>query len=111
MWFVFPQLPGLGSSPMAELCGIGSLAETRDYLDHPLLGRRLVLCTETVLATSGKSLHEIFGSPDDMKFRSSMTLFALASGDQTNVFRRALAAYCEARLDDRTVTLVKARGI
>jgi uncharacterized protein (DUF1810 family) len=110
MWFVFPQLRGLGSSPMAELYRIGSLAEARAYLDHPLLGRRLLLCTETVLATGGKSLHEIFGSPDDMKFRSSMTLFVLASGDQTNVFCRTLAARCEARLDDRTLTLLKAGG-
>jgi uncharacterized protein (DUF1810 family) len=108
MWFVFPQLRGLGSSAMAELYGISSLAEARAYLDHPLLSRRLVLCTETVLAVTGKSLHTIFGSPDDMKFRSSMTLFAVAAGDQTGLFRRALTAYCGGRMDDRTLALLKA---
>jgi uncharacterized protein (DUF1810 family) len=76
MWFIFPQLRGLGSSSIAQFYGIGSLAEARAYLAHPVLGPRPVLCTETVLAVRDKSLHEIFGSPDDMKFRSSMTLFA-----------------------------------
>ena len=107
MWFVFPQLRGLGSSSMAELYGIDSLAEARAYLAHPLLGRRVVLCTEAVLAISGNSLHDIFGSPDDLKFRSSMTLFATASSEGS-VFRLALDAYCAGRMDDRTVTLLQA---
>jgi uncharacterized protein (DUF1810 family) len=76
MWFIFPQLRGLGHSSMAEFYGISSLDEGRAYLAHPLLGPRLILCTETVLALQGRSLHAIFGSPDDMKFRSSMTLFS-----------------------------------
>ena len=100
MWFVFPQLRGLGSSSMATFYGIGSLEEARAYLAHPLLGTRLVLCTETVLAIKGKSLREIFGSPDDMKFGSSMTFFARASDDDGVVFRRALDLYCQGRLDD-----------
>ncbi|HET9849829.1 MAG TPA: DUF1810 domain-containing protein [Candidatus Dormibacteraeota bacterium] len=107
MWFIFPQLRGLGVSPTAQFYGIGSLAEARAYLAHPLLGPRLHLCTEAVLATQGKSLHEIFGSPDDIKFRSSMTLFALASDDDGSLFRRALDAYCAGRVDDRTMDLLK----
>ena len=106
MWFVFPQLRGLGSSSMATFYGIGSLEEARAYLAHPLLGPRLVLCTETVLAVKGKSLREIFGSPDDMKFGSSMTLFARASDDDGVVFRRALNLYCRGRPDDRTLALL-----
>jgi uncharacterized protein (DUF1810 family) len=108
MWFVFPQLRGLGSSPMAQFYGIGSLAEARAYLAHPVLRPRLHLCIEAVLATKGKSLHEIFGSPDDMKFRSSITLFALASDDNGSIFRRALDAHCAGRMDERTVDLLKA---
>jgi uncharacterized protein (DUF1810 family) len=69
MWFVFPQLRGLGRSPMADRYGIGSLAEARAYLAHPVLGPRLDLCARTVLESEAASLHAIFGSPDDMKFR------------------------------------------
>ena len=106
MWFVFPQLRGLGSSSMATFYGIGSLEEARAYLAYPLLGPRLVLCTETVLAIKGKTLREIFGSPDYMKFGSSMTLFARASDDDGVVFKRALDLYCQGRLDDRTLALL-----
>jgi len=106
MWFVFPQLRGLGSSSMAKFYGIGSLDEARAYLAHSLLGPRLVLCTETVLAIKGKTLREIFGSPDDMKFSSSMTLFARALDDDSVVFERALDRYCQGRLDDRTLALL-----
>jgi len=106
MWFVFPQLRGLGSSSMAAFYGIGSLEEARAYLAHRLLGPRLVLCTETVLGINGKTLHDIFGSPDDIKFRSSMTLFARASDDDAAVFKRALDLYCQGRPDDRTLALL-----
>ena len=80
MWFVFPQLRGLGRSPTAEFYGIGSLDEARAYLAHPVLGPRLTLCTEALLAVEGRSLHAIFGSPDNLKFCSSMTLFSRADG-------------------------------
>jgi len=106
MWFVFPQLRGLGQSSMAQVYGIGSLEEARAYLGHPVLGSRLKLCAETVLAVEGRSLHEIFGSPDDRKFCSSMTLFARASSNNENVFRQALNRYCEGRLDPRTEELL-----
>ena len=105
MWFTFPQLRGLGRSPTAEFYGISSLEEARAYLAHPVLGPRLILCTETVLAVEGQSLHAIFGSPDDLKFCSSMTLFALAAGEGESVFRHALNRYCGSRLDERTVAL------
>ncbi len=108
MWFIFPQVRGLGRSPTAEFYGLSSLDEARAYLAHPVLGPRLILCTETVLAVEGRSLQAIFGSPDDLKFCSSMTLFALAAGEDESVFRQALARYCEGRLDERTVVLCEA---
>src|SRR3954469_15042477 len=80
MWFIFPQLRGPGRSPTAEFYGLGSLDEACAYLAHPVLGPRLTLCTEARLAVQGRCLHAIFGSPDDLKFCSSMTLFALAGG-------------------------------
>ena len=108
MWFIFPQLRGLGSSPMATRYAIGSLDEARAYLADPLLGHRLVLCTETVLTLKGKSPREIFGSPDDLKFRSSMTLFAQASADEDNIFRQALDDFYDGRPDERTFSLLAA---
>ena len=108
MWFIFPQLSGLGSSPMSRRYAINSLDEAQAYLNHPVLGPRLKRCTETVLAVGGRSLHAIFGSPDDLKFGSSMTLFALAAGEEESVFRQALARYCEGRMDERTVALCDA---
>ncbi len=89
MWFVFPQLKGLGRSATARHYGIGSLAEARAYLAHPVLGPRLVECAGLVNRVEGRSVHQIFGSPDDLKFRSSVTLFASARPDAP-VFRDAL---------------------
>ncbi len=106
MWFVFPQLRGLGHSAMAMRYGIGSLDEARAYLAHPLLGPRLIECTRTVLAIEGRSLHAIFGSPDDLKFCSSMTLFSLAADEGEIVFRQALDRYCAGRADERTLALL-----
>ena len=106
MWFIFPQLRGLGHSSMAKFYGIGSLDEARAYLGHTLLGPRLNLCTRTVLAVEDRSLHDIFGSPDDMKFRSSMTLFSLAAPNQENVYRQALDRWWQGRVDERTIALL-----
>jgi uncharacterized protein (DUF1810 family) len=106
MWFVFPQLRGLGTSPAATFYGIASLAEARAYLAHPELGPRLLLCTRAVLAVERRSLHAIFGSPDDVKFCSCMTLFTLASGEGDNLFRRALQRYCAGLMDERTLKLL-----
>ena len=109
MWFVFPQLRGLGSSERAQTYGIASLGEAQAYLAHPLLGRRLRACTVLVLAVRDRSLHEIFGSPDDAKFRSSMSLFALASSAGDSVFHTALERYCDGKLDEATVALLSSR--
>lgn len=105
MWFVFPQLRGLGHSAMAERYGIASLAEARAYLDHPLLGPRLQECTRLVLQVQGRGLHDIFGSPDDLKFRSCMTLFAQAAA-QGSVFARALRDCCDRHADAATLRLL-----
>jgi uncharacterized protein (DUF1810 family) len=107
MWFIFPQLRGLGSSPMATFYGISSLEEARAYLGHAVLGPRLVLCTEAVLAVKNGSPHAIFGSPDDLKFRSSMTLFTLAAGDGESPFRQALGRFWDSCMDVRTLTLLE----
>jgi uncharacterized protein (DUF1810 family) len=107
MWFIFPQLRGLGHSSNATFYGIGSLAEARAYLAHRLLGPRLLLCTETVLGVGERSLYAIFGSPDDIKFCSSMTLFALACFQGENAFRQALDRYCGSRMDERTLVLLE----
>ncbi len=106
MWFVFPQLRGLGRSPTAQFYGIQSLEEARVYRAHPVLGPRLELATRAVLAIEGRSLHAIFGSPDDLKFCSSMTLFALAAPSATTLFHEALNGCCEGRLDEGTRSLL-----
>ncbi|ATU93216.1 DUF1810 domain-containing protein [Phyllobacterium zundukense] len=106
MWFVFPQLRGLGHSPTAEFYGIASLDEARAYLAHPLLGSRLYLCTDTVLQIEAHSLQSIFGSPDDIKFRSCMTLFTMAVGGADDPFFQALKRWCEGRPDEKTLTLI-----
>jgi uncharacterized protein (DUF1810 family) len=103
MWFMFPQLRGLGFSATSDFYGIGSLDEARAYLNHPLLGQRLILLTRTVLDVERRDLKAIFGSPDDMKFRSSMTLFALAAGKDEDIFQRALDRYCSGEMDRRTL--------
>jgi len=84
MWFVFPQLRGLGSSPMAQRYAIDSLEEARAYLAHPLLGERLRSCTQLVNRIQGRSAQAIFGYPDDLKFRSCMTLFARAAEEHSH---------------------------
>jgi uncharacterized protein (DUF1810 family) len=102
MWFIFPQIRGLGHSEMAQRYAISSLAEAKAYLDHPVLGARLEECTRLVCAVNGRSAAQIFGAPDDMKFRSSMTLFAHAAPGQA-IFRDALDQYFGGAEDDLTV--------
>ncbi len=102
MWFVFPQLAGLGSSAMAHHYGIASLAEAAAYLEHPVLGARLRECTRLVNRIEGCGIERIFGYPDNLKFHSCMTLFAHASAENA-VFREALAKYFEGREDPLTV--------
>lgn len=101
MWFVFPQVAGLGFSAMSQKYAIGSLDEARAYLAHPVLGPRLRECVELVLAVQDRSAHAIFGSPDDMKLRSSLTLFAQVADDP--LFETALGRYFDGALDKATM--------
>jgi uncharacterized protein (DUF1810 family) len=107
MWFIFPQLQGLGSSPMAQKYAITSKAEASAFLAHAIVGPRLRECTRLVTRVEGRSLREIFGVPDDMKFCSSMTLFAQAAPD-SELFLAALDKYCDSQLDPRTLILLSA---
>ena len=105
MWFVFPQIRGLGSSPTAQRYAIGSLDEATAYLEHPVLGARLREWTELVLEVEGRSAEEIFGYPDYLKFRSSMTLFSRVPGADP-VFARALEKYYGGKPDARTLDIL-----
>jgi uncharacterized protein (DUF1810 family) len=102
MWFVFPQIKGLGHSQLAGKFAISSLNEGEAYLKHPILGPRLRECTRLVNLVQGRSIDEIFGSPDDLKFRSSMTLFAEVTPDN-QVFREALRKYFGGKPDRSTL--------
>jgi uncharacterized protein (DUF1810 family) len=106
MWYVFPQIAGLGSSEYARRYAIRSLAEARAYLAHPVLGPRLVACAEAALAVPDRSAHDIFGSPDDLKLRSSATLFAAASGEGS-VFTRLLERFFGGEPDPATVRILE----
>jgi uncharacterized protein (DUF1810 family) len=103
MWFVFPQIDGLGRSETSRFYALRSVEEAREYLADPVLGPRLEECVRLVLEAPG-TLQDIFGSPDDLKFSSSMTLFHLASPDHA-LFKEALDRFCEGKLDRRTLTL------
>jgi uncharacterized protein (DUF1810 family) len=103
MWFIFPQMRDLGFSPLATLYGIASLDEACAYLAHPILAERLMTCTNLVLRTESRSLEALFGSPDDRKFHSSMTLFAQASADRESPYRRALERWFAGEPDARTI--------
>ncbi len=102
MWFIFPQIEGLGHSPLATKFAISSLEEAKAYLQHPILGSRLIHCTKLVCTTEGRTINEILGYPDDLKFRSSMTLFAHATPDN-QVFEDALQKYFEGQYDPLSV--------
>lgn len=109
MWFIFPQLRELGKSSMARHYGISTIDEARAYLAHGLLGPRLINMTQLVTAHRGKTLHGIFGSPDDLKFCSSMTLFSVASNG-IEIFDDALYRYCEGRRDERTLSILNLKS-
>jgi uncharacterized protein (DUF1810 family) len=105
MWYVFPQIDGLAFSSTSKHFSIKSVDEARAYLDHPILGPRLLECAEAVLRVEGRSATEIFGSPDDLKLRSCATLFAcvLPPG---SVFDRLLGKYYQSERDDKTLQLL-----
>lgn len=105
MWFIFPQMKGLGVSTTANWFAISSLDEAQAYLQHTVLGRRLRECTRLINLIEGRSLEKIFGSPDDLKFRSCMTLFAQATAEN-GVFLDALGKYCGGEFDSATLELL-----
>jgi len=104
MWFIFPQVAGLGFSAMSQRYAIGSRAEAEAYLAHPVLGARLIECTKLVLAVEGRTINAILGAPDDAKFRSSMTLFGAVSGEP--VFDQAIARYFAGERDSATLEIL-----
>ena len=106
MWFIFPQIAGLGHSAMARRYAISSRSEASAYLDHPVLGPRLRECTRLVNAIEGRSAHEIFGSPDDVKFRSCMTLFAEVTVDN-DAFDAALRRFFDGERDPATLARLR----
>jgi uncharacterized protein (DUF1810 family) len=109
MWFIFPQLAGLGRSETSQRFGLAGIADARNYLADETLGGRLRECTELVLRVHGKTAGEIFGSPDDLKFRSSMTLFSRAAeGTDGELFRDALESYYDGEEDALTLELLGA---
>jgi uncharacterized protein (DUF1810 family) len=106
MWYIFPQLDGLGFSSTSRQYSIKSLEEAEAYLSHPILGPRLVQCAEAALAVEGRSAFDIFGSPDELKLKSCATLFACVS-PAGSVFERLLAKYFQRERDDKTLRLLE----
>jgi uncharacterized protein (DUF1810 family) len=104
MWFIFPQIAGLGFSAMSQRYAIGSRAEAEAFLAHPILGPRLIDCTRLVLAVEGRSINAILGAPDDAKFHSSMTLFGAVSDEP--IFGQAIARYFAGVPDDATLEIL-----
>jgi uncharacterized protein (DUF1810 family) len=105
IWFIFPQMRGLGHSEPAIFYGISSRQEAEAYLAHPVLGPRLRECTRLVTMVEGRSIDQILGYPDNLKFRSSMTLFA-STGSENQIFRDALQRYFDGEPDQRTLDLL-----
>jgi uncharacterized protein (DUF1810 family) len=106
MWFIFPQIEGLGYTPTSKYYAIKNTEEARQYLDHPVLGARLLECAEAVLAVQGISASDIFGYPDYLKLKSSMTLFSSVA-DPDSVFVRILEKYYNGERDTKTVELLE----
>ena len=106
MWYIFPQIEGLGRSTTARFFSIKSAAEAEAYLRHPILGSRLNACADAVLAAEGRSAHDIFGFPDVLKLRSCMTLFAHLSSDGS-VFHQVLEKYFQGQPDEETLRILK----
>jgi uncharacterized protein (DUF1810 family) len=105
MWYIFPQFDGLGFSSTSQRYAIKTLAETKAYLAHPILGPRLVECAEAALGVEGKTANQVFGSPDDMKLKSCATLFAYVS-PEGSIFHQVLDKYFQANRDEKTLQLI-----
>lgn len=107
MWFIFPQLKGLGRSCTAQFYGIEDFEEARLYLQHPILGKRLKEITSVLLTQPNSNAHAVFGSPDDLKLHSSLTLFAHVSEKENSVFHEALTRFFEGKFDVNTLQLLQ----
>jgi uncharacterized protein (DUF1810 family) len=105
MWYIFPQIAGLGFSEMSQYYAIEDLAEAKLYLEHKILGNRLLEISKVLLETDGKTAHDIFGSPDDFKLKSSMTLFSLVS-NSNSIFEEVLQKYFNAEKDIKTMNII-----
>lgn len=109
MWYIFPQVAGLGHSAMSRKYALAGLGEARAYMAHPILGPRLEACAEALLAVHGRTITEILGTPDDMKLRSCATLFAAVT-PPGSVFEQLLAKYHDGRRDELTLQVLRAEG-
>lgn len=105
MWYVFPQIKGLGYSSTAQYYAIQNKEEVKEYLSHPILSKRLVEISEELMKLESNNANEIFGYPDDMKLKSSMTLFSLVS--EQEIFKKVLDKYFDGKIDERTVEILK----
>ncbi len=107
MWYIFPQFKGLGFSETSKYYSIKDLDEAKRYLSHPILGERLKLITKELLALNENNANKVFGSPDDLKLKSSMTLFAAINTSEENIFNAVLDKYFNGQTDNKTLTLIK----
>jgi uncharacterized protein (DUF1810 family) len=107
MWFIFPQFKGLGYSERSKYYAINDLEEARSYLYHPILGLRLRSITKELLVLNENNAHKVFGNPDDVKLKSSMTLFAAIDSSQPSIFKLVLEKYFQGETDEKTLTLIK----
>jgi uncharacterized protein (DUF1810 family) len=106
MWYIFPQIKGLGHSSTSQFYGINNIVEAKEYLIHPILGARLREISNVLLESDKSDAFEIFGSPDYMKLKSSMTLFAIATDEENNVFKKVLDKFFNSSYDRRTLELL-----
>ncbi|HEY5368840.1 MAG TPA: DUF1810 domain-containing protein [Hanamia sp.] len=106
MWYIFPQIQGLALSETSKFYAIKNIQEAKEFLDHPVLGKRLIEISKALLNLETNDAHKIFGSPDEMKLHSSMTLFSSLSGPNT-VFQKVLDKYCDGKKDEKTLELIE----
>lgn len=107
MWYIFPQFKGLGFSETSKYYSIKNLDEAKSYLNHPILGERLKLITNELLALNENNANKVFGSPDDLKLKSSMTLFAAINTSEENIFNAVLDKYFNGQTDNKTLIIIK----
>lgn len=106
MWFIFPQYKGLGFSETSKFYSIQNLAEAREYLNHPILGPRLRQITNELLLLHENDAHKVFGSPDDLKLKSSMSLFSTVDQSEDKPFKKVLGKYFDGQFDEKTIELI-----